>query len=51
MTHFLDSPISLDHHAVNLVIKPLKWNNRSCLRFEVIACGKFFIIFVLNIDR
>ena len=44
VVHFLDSPILLDGAlTTRLSIVPETWNDKACVRFELIACGKFFI--------
>ena len=44
VTHFLDSPIFLHSVGRKLTIWPETWNNdKACMRFELIACGKFFM--------
>ncbi|XP_028403039.1 lactadherin-like isoform X2 [Dendronephthya gigantea] len=43
-THFFDTSIPLQNNGTLLTIKPQTFTTRPCMRFELIACGKFPVL-------
>ena len=44
VTHFLDSPITLYNTDRMFKFFPKLWHVKPCMRFELIACGKLYIV-------
>ena len=44
VTHFLDSPITLYYTSYLFKLNPKSWHVKPCMRFELIACGKLYVV-------